>query len=125
MTLDRVAFELRVVDPGGEIVDVLEHDGATLVLQEPRIRGADLHHRPVRAEAAAKHDERAAARRAARRAGGSRRCSMISAPAMFSPTVRPRDRDRVQVQQVGDLRHHGGEPAGVEEVLHQVSGRQA
>ncbi len=55
-----VAVEARVVDPRGEIVDVLEDDRLALVLEESRIGGGDLHHRAVRAQASAKHDERAA-----------------------------------------------------------------
>ncbi len=38
MTLDRVAVEVRVVDPGGEVVDVLEDDRPALVLQQLRSR---------------------------------------------------------------------------------------
>ena len=55
-----------------------------------------------------------------RRAGGSPPSSTISAPARFSRTVRPDDGQCVEMQQVGDLRHHRREPAGVVEVLHQV-----
>ncbi len=35
------------------------------------------------------------------------------------------DRDGIEVEQVGDLRHHGRHPARVEEVLHQESGPPA
>ena len=55
-----VAVEIRVVDAGGEVVDVLEDDCLALVLEQSRIGGRDLHHRAVGAQASAQHDERAA-----------------------------------------------------------------
>ena len=64
MTLGLVAVEIGVVDPAGQVVDVVEHDRATLVLEQTRIGRGDLHHRAVRAEVAAQDDERAALGRA-------------------------------------------------------------
>ena len=56
----RVALERGVVHAAREVVDVLEHDRASLVLVELRLCGTDLHHRSVRAEVPPEDDERSA-----------------------------------------------------------------
>jgi hypothetical protein len=115
----RVDVERGVVDAGGEVVDVVEHDRAALVLQERGVGGRDLHHRPVRAERAAQDDEAAAAVEGPR----------PRADHLLVPDRRGRDvlRDRaarhgrrVEVEHVRELGHHGRQAARVVEVLHQV-----
>ena len=69
ITLDASHVEVRVVDPRGEVVDVLEDDCAGPRAASRRGSAAvDLHHRAVGAQASAQHDERAAR---VERVGGS------------------------------------------------------
>ena len=119
ITLEASQSSSGVVDARGEVVDVVEHERRPLVREERRVGRGDLHHRAVGAQVAVEHDERAA--RLERVGGGAdhvgvldRRSGDVLAHRLAG------DRDRVEVQEVAELRHHGRQAARVEEVLHQV-----
>ena len=119
----RVALEVGVVDAGGQVVDVLEHDRPALVLEQARIGGRDLHHRPVRAQAAAQHDEGAACAERVVRGPDHLGIDDLGTGDVLAdgPTTHG---DRVEMQEILDLRHDGRYATGVEEVLHEESTRR-
>ncbi len=102
MTLAASHVELGIVDAGCEVVDAVEHERAALVLEQGRVGGGDLHHGAVRAQAAAEHDERASR---VERIGG--RADHLGIDDLRTGDVLadrpPGDRDRVEVEQLGDL----------------------
>jgi hypothetical protein len=114
-------IEIGVVDTVGEVVNVLEHDRAALVLEQSPIGRRCLHHGAVRAEVASQHGQRAAL---VERIGPRADHAIIDDLARGGVEVLADglagDGECVEVQEVANLLEHRRQPARVVEVLHQV-----
>ena len=116
--------EIGVVDSLAQVVDVLEDDCTALVLQQLGVGRRELHHGAVRTQTAVENDQAAACVERPVARADHVGVDDLGAGDVLADRVR-RDRQRVQVQQVGDLGHDGRQPARVVEVLHQVAARRA
>ena len=100
-------------------IDV-EDDGLARVAEQVGRRRGLLDHGAVRRQVSAQdHGSALGVQRLVERQDHFGRCR-CAPTRTFSADASPGDRQRVAVEQGQDLLHHGRDPAGVEEVLHQV-----
>ena len=118
-----IHIEIRVVEPRGHVVVIVEHHCATGVLQQLRVGCGRLDNGSVRREIATQHDQPTV-----RLHGIVGRANHIGVMDFGACDILPERlsgaRQFTRVEQIAHALQQAGQPAGVIKILHQVFARR-